>query len=688
MSYFRTQPHRARRTLGTGTTGTGGDRPPAPSLWARRSISSGFSSTNWAVVATVGGFTYPYLKWLYSSAPQVVSGTAYSDRGTTVLKGASAGLLVNGGLSGVAGAAAAVGSTGNNGLYYFLVPNGTFAVAGKQVLIYTNGTGTGAIFNEKTTASLTGSSIYGGYLKELATSATTSLTALSGDLATALGSNSAGAAALAALSNREIDITAASFAIDQTLTVTGTLILSDNSPVTQSAAIIAGNLALLGNGSYALTNPSNAIGTLAANSGAVSLTDTSSLTIGSVAGTSGVTSTGAVTLTSGGSLTLASAVVAGSTANVALSAAGNFINTAGSGAITVSGGGRWLVYSNSSAGDTFGNLNSGNTAIWNATFAGLAPASVTQNGNRYIFAFQPTLTITTTDVAKTYGDTPDISAAFSVSGFQTGVTNAYLTDAALNVYSGAPAIASAGTSASASVAGGPYAITATQGLLVSLDGYGFSFQNSGLLTVSPASLTVTANSGQSKTYGDSDPAFAYTITTGHLVGSDTLGGALARNAGENVGSYAINQGSLAASSNYTLSYVGANFAINPMALTVTATAGQSKAYGDADPTLAYTLTTGHLVGGDALTGVLTRNPGENAGSYAIHPGKPGGLQQLYPRLYRGQLHHQSHGADCDGHRGPVQNLWRCRPRQLGLCHYHWPSGGRRRADRRAVPQSR
>ena len=47
------------------------------------------------------------------------------------------------------------------------------------------------------------------------------------------------------------------------------------------------------------------------------------------------------------------------------------------------------------------------------------------------------------------------------------------------------------------------------------------------------------------------------------MGSDSLTGALTRVAGENVGTYAIQQGSLAASANYALSFIGANFTINP-----------------------------------------------------------------------------------------------------------------------------
>jgi hypothetical protein len=75
-------------------------------------------------------------------------------------------------------------------------------------------------------------------------------------------------------------------------------------------------------------------------------------------------------------------------------------------------------------------------------------------------------------------------------------------------------------------------------------------------------ITVTANPGQSKTFGAADPLpFAFTVGGLGLVGADTLTGALDRVAGEVVGGYAINQGSLLASSNYLLTYVGNNFNI-------------------------------------------------------------------------------------------------------------------------------
>ena len=98
---------------------------------------------------------------------------------------------------------------------------------------------------------------------------------------------------------------------------------------------------------------------------------------------------------------------------------------------------------------------------------------------------------------------------------------------------------------------------------------------------------------------------------------DTLSGVLARDPGENVGSYAISQGTLA-NSNYTITFVPADFAITAAPVTVTADAGQSKVYGTADPTLTYQSV--GLVSGDTLSGALGRVPGENVGSYAIGQG--------------------------------------------------------------------
>ena len=83
--------------------------------------------------------------------------------------------------------------------------------------------------------------------------------------------------------------------------------------------------------------------------------------------------------------------------------------------------------------------------------------------------------------------------------------------------------------------------------------------------------------------------------------------------------YAIQQGTLALTDNYALTYVGADLTVTKRAVTITADA-KSKTYGDADPALTYQITSGSLVGSDAFTGALTRAAGEDVGSYAIEQG--------------------------------------------------------------------
>ena len=88
------------------------------------------------------------------------------------------------------------------------------------------------------------------------------------------------------------------------------------------------------------------------------------------------------------------------------------------------------------------------------------------------------------------------------------------------------------------------------------------------LTVGKRPVTVTADA-KSKAYGDSDPALTYSITSGSLVSGDSFTGNLARASGESVGTHAIQQGTLALSSNYTLTYVGANLTITKATPTIT-----------------------------------------------------------------------------------------------------------------------
>ncbi|MEI7781446.1 MAG: YDG domain-containing protein, partial [Planctomycetota bacterium] len=95
------------------------------------------------------------------------------------------------------------------------------------------------------------------------------------------------------------------------------------------------------------------------------------------------------------------------------------------------------------------------------------------------------------------------------------------------------------------------------------------------LTVSRKGITVTAD-GKTKTYGDANPVLTYSITSGSLVGADTLAGVLATSATANSsvsGSpYTITAGTLtdANNPNYSIAFTGANLSVTAKALTVTA----------------------------------------------------------------------------------------------------------------------
>jgi hypothetical protein len=176
------------------------------------------------------------------------------------------------------------------------------------------------------------------------------------------------------------------------------------------------------------------------------------------------------------------------------------------------------------------------------------------------------------------------------------------------------ALPAATTSAQASSPVGTYDIVLTGG---SDTNYSLVLSN-GTLTVTPAALIITADP-KTKVYGATDPNLSYQITSGALISGDGLSGSLSRVAGENIGSYAINQGTLKAGTNYVVNFTPANLSILPASLNVAADS-KTKVYGAADPAFTYQITSGSLVGNDTLIGSLSRLAGENAGSYAINQG--------------------------------------------------------------------
>jgi filamentous hemagglutinin family protein len=372
-------------------------------------------------------------------------------------------------------------------------------------------------------------------------------------------------------------------------------------------------------GGGATLNGANQIAELGAfNTSSLSLNNARGLTVSGVVDAGTGDASIAVT---GGNLEIASAgQVRG--AGVDLSTDANFLNASGSDAVVASG--RWVIYSQAPTGNVFDNLDSGNTAFWNATRATLAPGSV--DSNRYVFAFQPRLTLTTDSVTKVYGTdlTGNSGVGFTITGYQPGVAGAFLADTEATVFNGTPRVTSDGFAPRASVNGGPYGITVDPDSLATNSGYAVDVTNAGSVTVTPLGITATPDADD-KTY-DGTTAGTGTLTlNGVLAGDDVGATATFTFTDPNTGvQKQVNVTGLAltgaAAGNYTVTLSGQALAdIFARAITVTADP-KTKVVGNPDPALTYTITNGSLVTGDSLTGSLTRAPGEGAGTYAIGQG--------------------------------------------------------------------
>ena len=501
------------------------------------SLPSGLSTSAWSMSSVIQ--SYPYLKSFFPNGVDVISGTAYSDHtGTTALVANNVGALVNGTSLGYA-------YTGANGYYYDFLPAGTLA-SGSQILVYLSGNTTkgDTLFRNGGGSIFPTYDIYGGYL--WLSSSAASMSDYGTSLATAVGSNS-GSDFLFTLSGNVISLKSGTnlevvgtgnFSIDQAINTTGTVYLNMGGLTTQTAPITAAGLALQGSSAaYTLTNTSNSVQTLAdrpSNNHTLTFVNSGALTIGTIGSDVGIAGFTSVSITAGGNLTVAASVgstgtttlnatgnltinsgktVTG-TGGVVLSATGNFVNNAGSSAVSSSGG-RWLIYSANPTNDTFGNLDSANTAVWNGTYATLSPDLVTATGNRYVFANQPTLTFTSTDLTKIYGTDGGtaVATAYTVSGLDAGVAHAYLADTAAAVYSGTPSLSSDGAATTATVAGDPYAINISQGSVEVGDRYAVSFASTGTFTVNPATVTITYGvANATSTYGTLATLGAVTLT--------------------------------------------------------------------------------------------------------------------------------------------------------------------------------
>jgi hypothetical protein len=227
----------------------------------------------------------------------------------------------------------------------------------------------------------------------------------------------------------------------------------------------------------------------------------------------------------------------------ALTSSGGLVNIAGlQGTDTITGLSQSFDSKNAGARtltvDAGFTVNDGNSGLNYNTVLNTAAGSITQRA----------ITVTSSPDSKTYDGnissavTPSITAGSIMAG-DSGVFSQNYDNENAGV---GKSLASMGSVADGN-GGNNYAVT-------------FIANNAGV--INPRALIVTADAGQNKIIGTTDPLpFSFTVGGLGLVSGDTLFGALNRVAGEGVGHYAINQGSLDAGSNYSLSYIGNDFTI-------------------------------------------------------------------------------------------------------------------------------
>ena len=285
---------------------------------------------------------------------------------------------------------------------------------------------------------------------------------------------------------------------------------------------------------------------------------------------------------------------------------GAFINNTGATAVQATQ--RWAIYTPAPANNTYGNLDSGNTALWGST-SSTRPISGT-TGNRYVFQTSPTLVVTPDNKTKTYGDAFS-NFSFAAVGLHPGVTGAFLPDTAASAL-GSPVLSSLGGAATADVLAGGYTISFAAST-VSPAGYTLDLRT-GTLTVDAKALTATA-SALDRIYDGTTGASGSISLGGVLFGDDvTVNGATYAFANKNAGankSVGITGATLGGvdAGNYTVTLpVSTTASILQKALTA-AIAADNKTY---DGTTAAT---GRVTG---LTGVVLGDTvSTTGGSYAF-----------------------------------------------------------------------
>lgn len=162
------------------------------------------------------------------------------------------------------------------------------------------------------------------------------------------------------------------------LTTTGTTTLDSTGIVTQSQAISANGLELLGaGGTYNLNTSTNSINTLAVNTGTLRFKEGSGFTIGTVNSTNGVTTTGIASLDSVGSVTQSQKIIASGLE--LLGAGGSYMLTNGANDVTTLAANTGSVTYNDVNALLSGTVG-GTTGITGSSLVTLTSATLTGSG--------------------------------------------------------------------------------------------------------------------------------------------------------------------------------------------------------------------------------------------------------------------------------------------------------------------
>jgi len=412
--------------------------------------------------------------------------------------------------------------------------------------------------------------------------------------------------------------------------VTGAYGLQTAGAITQSAAVTVGGATTLAAGvtnDITLNNAGNNFNSVVISNGRdVSLVDANALTIG----TSSVKTINAKTLSN--NLTLAGNITAtGSGTSILLASAQNFLNPGNSSLNP--GTGRWLVYSTTPTSDTRGaGLLAGyNFKQYNATLTD----TVLGTGNGFIYS---TPAVITASLGGSASKVYDGTTAASIASLTLGKSGMIDGDTVNISALGSATYSNKNAGSGKTVSSNTLAITSASNGAKQV--YGYELANAGVATgavgtVSQRDITaVTGITANNKTYDGNTSATlnvgsanftgivsGETLTVGAASGTFNSKDVISANT-VNISGIALADGTgLAGNYNLTNSTASASASITARPVTVTANAGQIKTAGAADPLpFTYSLSGLPLVGGDLLSGALSRLTGEATGNYAINQG--------------------------------------------------------------------